>query len=77
MKSGLESSPAIVSRIREMLDEVAAAGDEASLELATRRLAALGRDLSERLAMAAPALRLASTADDRREMVHRIRAIVD
>jgi hypothetical protein len=67
----------MVSRIREMLDDVAAARDDAALELATRRLVALGRDLAERLAMAAPVLRLAASAEERGEMVRRISAIVD
>jgi ubiquinone/menaquinone biosynthesis C-methylase UbiE len=66
----------IVPRLEMALRQAAAATDEQALEEATRAIAALGRDLSERLALLAPELRATLPGGERYQLVQRIRKIV-
>lgn len=66
----------IVPRLEQALRQAASASDERSLEEATRHISALGRDLSERLALLAPALRSTLPGHERYHMVQQIRKLV-
>lgn len=72
-----EPSDSIVSRLERALDQAEQATDSEVLEEATRRLASSARDLAERIAMAAPILRLTPPGAERREAVHRLRRLLE
>jgi ubiquinone/menaquinone biosynthesis C-methylase UbiE len=66
----------VVPRLEQALRLAASATDERALEEATRTISALGRDLSERLALMAPALRSTLPGHERYQMVQQIRKLV-
>jgi ubiquinone/menaquinone biosynthesis C-methylase UbiE len=69
-------SESVVPRLEQALRQAAAATDEQTLEDATRTIAALGRDLAERLALLTPALRTTLPGHERHQMVQQIRTLV-
>jgi hypothetical protein len=65
-----------LSRIDAAFERANAAPDADSLELATRQIAALGRDLAEELALLAPALRRTAFGVERGALLARIRRVI-
>ncbi len=76
--AGTAEQPAdnVVPRLELALRLAASTNDERVLEDATRRIAALGRDVAERIALLTIALRTAPKGHERDAVVEQIRKLV-